>query len=75
MQPIEWKDWEVFCRVVEGSGFTSGADLAGVPKSSASASVTRLESHLGVRLLERTTRKVRVTGIGQQFRCLESSEI
>ncbi len=67
MKTIEWKDWEIFCRVVEGGGFTQGAELADVPKSSASAAVARLESQLGVRLFERTTRRVRVTERGQRL--------
>ncbi len=67
MKTIEWKDWEIFCRVVEGGGFTQGAELAEVPKSSASASVARLEGQLGARLFERTTRRVRVTQRGQQL--------
>ncbi|MGO4325814.1 LysR family transcriptional regulator [Cupriavidus sp. 2TAF22] len=67
MKTIEWKDWEIFCRVVEGAGFTRGAELADVPKSSASAAVARLEVQLGVRLFERTTRRVRVTERGQQL--------
>lgn len=67
MKTIEWKDWEIFCRVVEGGGFTQGAELAEVPKSSASAAVARLESQLGVRLFERTTRRVRVTERGQRL--------
>lgn len=67
MKTIEWKDWEIFCRVVEGGGFTQGAELAEVPKSSASAAVARLEGQLGARLFERTTRRVRVTQRGQQL--------
>lgn len=67
MKPIEWKDWEIFCRVVEAGGFTHGAELAEVPKSSASAAVARLETELGVRLFERTTRRVRVTQRGQEL--------
>lgn len=67
MRSIDWKDWEIFCRVVEGGGFTQGAELAEVPKSSASAAVARLEGQLGIRLFERTTRRVRVTQRGQQL--------
>ena len=31
MKTIEWKDWEIFCRVVEAGTFTHGAELAEVP--------------------------------------------
>ncbi|AOY94879.1 LysR family transcriptional regulator [Cupriavidus sp. USMAA2-4] len=67
MKTIDWKDWEIFCRVAEGGSFTLGAELADVPKSSASAAVSRLETELGVRLFERTTRRVRITERGQQL--------
>lgn len=67
MNTIEWKDWEIFCRVVEGGGFTKGAELADVSKSSVSTAVSRLETQLGARLLERTTRHVRVTERGRQL--------
>lgn len=67
MKTTEWKDWEIFCRVVEAGSFTHGAELAEVPKSSASAAIARLESLVGARLLERTTRRVRVTQQGQQL--------
>jgi DNA-binding transcriptional LysR family regulator len=67
MKTMEWKDWEIFCRVAEAGSFTRGAELAEVPKSSASAAVSRLETQLGMRLFERTTRRVRVTQQGQQL--------
>lgn len=67
MKTIDWKDWEIFCRVVEAGSFTHGAELAEVPKSSASAAIARLEALIGSRLLERTTRRVRVTESGQQL--------
>lgn len=61
---LDWRDWENFCRVVEAGGFTAAGARAGLPKSSVSASVARLESQLGMRLLERTTRRVRATEAG-----------
>ena len=67
MKTIEWKDWEIFCRVVEAGTFTHGAELAEVPKSSASAAIARLEAQLGGRLFERNTRRVRVTEQGQRL--------
>ncbi|AJG22436.1 LysR family transcriptional regulator [Cupriavidus basilensis] len=61
----DWRDWDNFCRVVEAGSFTAAGTRAGLPKSSVSASVTRLEQQLGIRLLERTTRRVRVTEAGE----------
>lgn len=60
-----WNDWENFCWVVEAGSFTGASDMTGVPKSSISLSLSRLEARLGNRLLDRTTRKIRVTDLGQ----------
>lgn len=62
-----WNDWENFCWVVEAGSFTRASDLTGVPKSSISLSLSRLEDRLGNRLLDRTTRKIRVTEFGQKL--------
>lgn len=62
---VDWGDWDNFCRVVEAGGFTAASDRSGVPKSSISLSLARLEARLGNRLLDRTTRKIRVTDLGQ----------
>ncbi|MFJ1254518.1 LysR family transcriptional regulator [Cupriavidus sp. CuC1] len=61
----DWRDWENFCRIVETGSFTAAGDRAGIPKSSVSSSLARLEARLGSRLLDRTTRKVRVTEFGE----------
>lgn len=57
----------VFVSVVSEGGFTRAARKLGVTKQSVSERVARLESHLGVRLLERTTRSVKPTEIGQVY--------
>src|ERR1700758_1016483 len=62
---MEWRDWEVFCEVVEHGGFTAAARVLGHPKSSLSAAVQRLEANLGLRLIERTTRHLRLTDSGE----------
>ncbi len=64
---MEWNDWETFCRVVEAGSFTAAAEALGIPKSTASAAVSRLEASLGVRLLTRTTRQLRLTEAGSHF--------
>ncbi len=53
-----------FAAVVENSGFSAAARALKVPKSSVSRRLGRLESRLGVRLMERSTRHVRLTEIG-----------
>jgi DNA-binding transcriptional LysR family regulator len=56
-----------FVRVVEAESFTAAAQLLGLPKSSVSRSVSRLEEDLGVRLLQRTTRRLHLTDAGSAF--------
>lgn len=56
-----------FVRVAEARSFAAAASRAGVPKSTLSRSVARLEEALGVRLMERTTRSLRLTDEGQQL--------
>jgi DNA-binding transcriptional LysR family regulator len=56
-----------FIRVVESGGFSKAAVVLGLPTSSVSRSVSRLEEELGVTLLERTTRKVTLTDAGKAY--------
>jgi DNA-binding transcriptional LysR family regulator len=64
---MDWRDWELFCQVVEHGGFSAAARVLGHPKSSLSAAVQRLEGHLGLRLIERTTRHLRLTDAGESI--------
>jgi DNA-binding transcriptional LysR family regulator len=57
----------VFVRVVELESFTAAANALGLPKSSVSRTVTRLEEELGVRLLQRTTRTLHLTDTGHAY--------
>jgi len=57
----------VFARVVELESFTAAAKQLGLPKSSVSRTVTRLEDELGVRLLQRTTRTLHLTEVGRAY--------
>jgi DNA-binding transcriptional LysR family regulator len=56
----------VFAKVAEVNSFSEGARLLGIPVSTASRQVADLEAQLGVRLLERSTRRLRITGIGAE---------
>lgn len=58
---------QIFVRVAELASFTKAADSLGLPKASISTSVQQLESLLGTRLLQRTTRRVQLTLDGQIF--------
>ncbi|REE21874.1 LysR family transcriptional regulator [Paraburkholderia sp. BL6669N2] len=57
----------VFKRVVDASSFSKAADSLEMPRASVSTLVQNLESHLGVRLLNRTTRRVQVTDDGALY--------
>lgn len=57
----------VFVSVVEAGSFTAAARLLALPKSSVSRRVKHLEDHLGVQLLQRTTRQLRLTDAGREY--------
>ncbi|HET9107354.1 MAG TPA: LysR family transcriptional regulator [Steroidobacteraceae bacterium] len=57
----------VFVKVVETGSFSAAARRLGMPKATVSAKVARLEKHLRVSLIQRTTRKLRVTEAGEQY--------
>lgn len=57
----------VFVRVVEAGSFSAAARRLGAPKATVSAKVARLEKRLGLSLLQRTTRKLRMTEAGEEY--------
>lgn len=63
---------QVFVRVAERMSFSAAARDLGLPASTVSDAVKGLEKRLGARLLERTTRQVRLTPDGEAYhrRCL-----
>ena len=56
-----------FARVVEAGSFAGAAQRLGVSVSSVSRLVAELETHLGARLLNRTTRRISLTEPGRSF--------
>ncbi len=56
-----------FVAVVQAGGFSAAAATLGVSKSTVSKQVRALEDRLGSRLLDRTTRSVRLTNVGAAF--------
>jgi DNA-binding transcriptional LysR family regulator len=56
-----------FARVGETGGFTRAADSLQMPSATVSKQIQQLEKHLGLKLLERTTRRVRVTSDGAAY--------
>lgn len=57
----------VFVAVVEQRSFTGAADRLRLSKAAVSKQIARLESSLGARLLNRTTRQLSLTDVGQVF--------
>ncbi len=60
-------DLYFFAAVVEHGGFSAAGRALDIPKSRLSKRVAQLEERLGVRLLQRTTRKFVVTETGERF--------
>jgi len=60
-------DMVAFVRAVERGGFSAAARDLGLTPSAVSKLVTRLEDRLGVRLLNRTTRRLALTAEGEVF--------
>ena len=57
----------VFAKVVESASFAAAARHFGMSPTMVSKHVRRLEERLGVRLLNRTTRRVSATEVGQNY--------
>jgi DNA-binding transcriptional LysR family regulator len=57
----------VFAHVVEANSFTAAAAQLGMSRSAVSKAIAGLEDRLGARLLNRTTRRLALTEVGQAF--------
>ncbi len=66
----------LFVKVVENNSFSKTAQRENVPVSTVSRKISELEKALGVRLLERSTRRLRMTEIGEEYyeRCRRGLE-
>ncbi|MEJ2142193.1 MAG: LysR family transcriptional regulator [Gammaproteobacteria bacterium] len=64
---------KVFTQVVETGSFSAASERLAISRAAASKYVSQLEAHLGVRLLNRTTRHVSTTESGRMYfeRCKE----
>lgn len=60
-------DLRYFAAVVDEGGFAAAGRALRIPKSKLSRRVAALEARLGVRLLERSSRRFRITEIGQAY--------
>ena len=62
---VDLNDLRVFDKVAAFNSFSAGASELGLPKSSVSRSISRLEAELGIRLFQRSTRSVQLTPAGK----------
>src|SRR5688572_738674 len=60
-------DLYYFVQVVDHGGFAPAGRALGVPKSKLSRRIALLEERLGVRLIQRSTRRFTVTELGQTY--------
>ena len=69
MGAMGWKldDLPIFVAIAEQGSITAAADVLAVPKSTVSTVLARLERDLGVRLMARTSRNLRLTAEGGTF--------
>lgn len=56
----------LFAKVVEAQSYSQAARDAGIPKSTISRKISQMEESLGVRLLQRNTRQLRLTQVGKE---------
>lgn len=67
VMPVETQELVVFHCVVKHSNYAKAADELGLSPSGVSRIVSRLEERLGARLIQRTTRKLKLTDVGHAF--------
>jgi len=66
IEGADLNDYRYFAAVVDHGGFSAASRALGLPKSRLSRRVAGLEARLGVRLLQRSTRKLVLTDLGHQ---------
>src|ERR1700758_3246741 len=64
---LDLNDFFYFVQVVDRGGFTAAGRMLRIPKSTLSHRIQRLETELGVRLLNRTSRRFAMTDAGEEF--------
>ncbi|MEQ5843683.1 LysR family transcriptional regulator [Paraburkholderia acidicola] len=73
---VDLNDIALFVQVVRAGSFAEAARRVGIPANTASRRVQELERDLGIRLLQRSTRRLTLTDAGQTFftRCVDQIE-
>ena len=65
-------DLALFVQIVDQGSFSAVARQSGITPSAVSRSVSRLEREMGCKLLQRTTRKLRLSDAGKRFTSMPS---
>ena len=60
-------DLYFFVQVVDHGSYAAAGRALGLPRSKLSRRVIELEERLGIRLIQRSTRKLKITEIGQEY--------
>ena len=63
----QYEQMAIFAKVVDAMSFTRAAEMLGLPKSTVSTQVSKLEAKLGVQLLQRSTRRLHLTPAGARY--------
>ncbi len=63
----KWEGFEELVQVVDCGSFSKAAEILGISKSHVSQKIAKLEDRLGARLLNRTTRRLSLTQIGESY--------
>jgi DNA-binding transcriptional LysR family regulator len=74
---VRLDDMRLFAELAEAGSFTGAARRLGVPKQTLSRRIAALEHDLGIELVLRSTRKLRLTGLGRVYaaRCRELASL
>jgi DNA-binding transcriptional LysR family regulator len=64
---VDFNEAAVFVKVVQAGSFSAAARQLGLPTSTVSTRVSRLEKRLGITLLQRTTRRLHLTEAGTAY--------
>jgi DNA-binding transcriptional LysR family regulator len=64
---LDLNDFYYFVQIIDRGGFTSASRSLNIPKSTLSYRMRHLESNLGVRLINRTSRQFSATDVGNEF--------
>src|SRR5262245_22677585 len=64
---MQFEALKLFCDVARHRSFSQAAQLSGVTQSAASQAISLLEKRLGVQLIDRSTRPLQLTPLGQTY--------